>query len=329
MATNVSIVQWYFGNRSEQSEERLIEWIKYRDIEIEIIEAAYQQRKSEVYLDRYRIDFNSLLQYDRFNSAQQCPVKRQTDCRREDCLREERFFSPPPLTATPSYGSAQAWCPFLSAWQNTRAGKKTLLDFSSSIDACAEGILHEAACTASDSITEANWMVEQLQACEGKSRREIAKVCIHLYTRESFLYRVLNTALRDGDYSKLETMGPLCFLIRSYSHTSKAFIGTVYRGVDLSSATIASYKGAEGMWRTWPSFTSTSKNKMMAEIRGNTLFIITVANIQISSAVRAFDISDISQFPSEEEVLLPAGISFQVIKVDQSSRGKNIIEIKM
>ncbi len=28
------------------------------------------------------------------------------------------FFSQPSLTLSPSYGSAQAWCPFLSAWLN-------------------------------------------------------------------------------------------------------------------------------------------------------------------------------------------------------------------
>jgi hypothetical protein len=67
----------------------------------------------------------------------------------------------------------------------------------------------------------------------------------------------------------------------------------------------------------------------MAEIRGNTLFIITIANIQFSFPVRACDISDISQFPSEEEVLSPAGISFQIVRVVENPYQKNIIEIKI
>ena len=74
-------------------------------------------------------------------------------------------------------------------------------------------------------------MAEQLRACKTKPRREVSKVCIHLYTRESFLYHVLNTTLRDADYSKLDTLGPLCFLMRDYSRTCTEFIGTVYRGV--------------------------------------------------------------------------------------------------
>jgi hypothetical protein len=31
MTTDTGIVQWYYGNENKQSEERLIEWIKYRD----------------------------------------------------------------------------------------------------------------------------------------------------------------------------------------------------------------------------------------------------------------------------------------------------------
>jgi hypothetical protein len=118
MITDTGIVQWYYGNQDERSEERIIEWIKYRDIEMEIIEIAYQQSKSEVSLGKYRIDLNKSIQFNRADSTEQYPIKRQTDCRREDYLREERFFSQPSLTSSPSYGSAQAWCPFLSAWLN-------------------------------------------------------------------------------------------------------------------------------------------------------------------------------------------------------------------
>jgi len=87
MTTDTGIVQWYYGKQDERSEERIIEWIKYRDIEI-----AYQQSKSEVSLGKYRIDLNKSIQFNRADSTEQCPIKRQTDCRREDYLREERFF---------------------------------------------------------------------------------------------------------------------------------------------------------------------------------------------------------------------------------------------
>jgi hypothetical protein len=329
MATsNINTAFWYFKNGDPWSQESNVEWVKYRDIEMQIIEEAYQQRKSEVFLDKYRIDLKEFIQFNRADSSKQRPVKRQLGYKLEECLREERFCSPPPLASIPSYGKLQAWCPFLTEWHKTTAGKKALLDFPSSIDACIEGILEEAEKHQSNSKTEAQWMVEKLKVCKTQARREVSKVCIHLYTRESFLYHVLNTALRDMDQSKLNTLGPLCFLIRDHSRTCKEFVGTVYRGVELPFAIIQSYKQAIGSWRTWFSYTSTSKSRNMAEFRGNTLFIIEITNTKYCSQ-RAYDVTGISQFPEEEEVLLLAGVSFQVINVEQDQQQKYVINIKL
>jgi hypothetical protein len=327
--TDVNTAFWYFKSGDAWAQKSDSGWVKYRDIEMQIIEEAYQQGKTQVSLDKYRIDLKEFIQFMRADSTKQRPVRRHIGCQRQDCLREERFCSSPLLTSVPSYGKALAWCPFLTEWLKLPAGKKAILDFHSSIDACINGILQEATQHQSDSETEAQWMVEQLRACKTKPRRETSKVCLHLYTRESFLYHVLNTTLRDGDYSKLDTLGPLCFLMRHYSRTCIEFIGTVYRGVQLSPTTILSYKQAIGSWCTWPSYTSTSKNRHMAEFfEGNTLFIIEITNVKLS-AIRAYDVINISQFPNEEEVLLPAGISFQVISVEIDPQQKYVIQIKL
>jgi hypothetical protein len=170
-------------------------------------------------------------------------------------------------------------------------------------------------------------MVEQLRAWKTKARREVSKHCTHLYTRESCLYHVLNAALRDADYSKLNTLRPLCFLIRDHSRTCKEFVGTVYQGVQLPFATIQSYKQAIGTWCTWPSYISTSKNREMAQFRGNTLLIIEIIDAKPSTP-HVYDVEDISQFPNKEEVLIPARTSFQVINVEQDPQEKYIIKIK-
>ena len=323
-----SAVFWYFKGGDPWSIESNDEWIKYRDIEMQIIEEAYQQGKSEVLLDRYRIDFKELLQFNRADSSKQRPVRRQLGSEQQECLRETRFFSPAPLASTPSYGKLRAWCPFLTKWLESPAGKKALIDFSSAIDACINGILVEAKKHESNSETEANWMAEQLRACKTKSRREVSKTCIHLYTRESFLYHVLNTALRENDYSKVDTLGPVCFLIRDHSRTCKPFTGKVYRGMNLPYAAIESYKEAVGLWRTWPSYTSTSKNREMAVLLGNILLIVDIEDLK-PSAPRAYNVGEFSQFPSEEEVLLPAGILFRTISVEQNSQQKYIMKIKI
>ena len=238
------------------------------------------------------------------------------------------FFSTSSLTSTPPYGNTSSWCPFLTEWLRSPAGKKALFDFPSAIDACIDGILQEADHHQSNSNSEAQWMVEQLRACKTKTRHEVSKACIHLYTRESFLYRVLNTALRDTDYKKLDTLGPLCFLIRNYAHARTEFIGTVYRGVELSPTAIHSYKQAIGKWHTWPSYISTSKSRPMAQIRGNTLFIIEITNNKFNLTY-AYDVSEIYQFPNEEEVILLAGVYFLVVSVEQSLQEMHTIKIKV
>lgn len=244
-----------------------------------------------MFLDEYRIDFRAFIQYNQTDPTIQFSVKRQPNCHRAGCLREGRL--------------------------------------STAINCCAKGIAQEAAFLCENDQKKANEMAQELRAYKNKSRFEISKFCVHLYTRETFLYRTLNQALRDVDHSKVNTLGPFCFLLQSYTHGNNGFVGTVYRGVDLQPEMIALYKQAKGLIRTWPSFISTSKSQKLAEVYGNTLFIITIVNIKYCAPVNAYDVSDISDFPQEEEVLLPAGITFRVIKVEESPDGKTIIEIEI
>ena len=170
------------------------------------------------------------------------------------------------------------------------------------------------------------WMAEKLEECKTKAKHDATEFCVHLYTRESFLYKVLNMVLLNVDQSKLHTLGPFCFLIREYLRYRASFVGTVYRGVYLTSDHIRSYKKAVGTWRSWPSYTSTSKRREMSEIRGNTLFIIEIMDIELSPQ-RAFDLSAISQFP-DEEVLLLADVWFQIMSVEQDDQQEYTTQVE-
>ncbi len=331
-------VFWYYKSNvnpwpnTSKTDSDSIEWSKYRDIEIDLIEEAYQEKKSYILLDRYRIDFKHFIQIKLSDETKQRPVKRETDSTRKECLRENRFCSTLPLASIPStsssYGSADSWCPFLTAWFNTPSGKQVFINFSKCIEACAQGIVREAASHNSHSNAEAAYMAEKIRQCSGKSRIEISKQCIHFYTKDSFLYYVLNKALREQDYSKLETLGPLCYLIRNYSRLLQDYIGTVYRGLELKYTEIEAYKQHLGEWKTWPAYTSTSKDRQMAEMFGNALFIIEITDVKLSSP-RGYDIAHISSYPHEQEVLIPAGVSFQIVKVEQDLSQKYIIYLKV
>ena len=59
---------------------------------MQIIEEAFQQGKSHVLLDKYRIDLKEFIQFKRSNSSKQRPVRRQEGTDQQECIREDRFF---------------------------------------------------------------------------------------------------------------------------------------------------------------------------------------------------------------------------------------------
>jgi hypothetical protein len=333
--TKDEVVFWYYKCNSrpwpETANQDLIqeEWAKYRDIEIDIIEEAYQQGKSDALLDRYRIDLINFIQVRLDDDHKQRPIKREIGQNRKECLRENRFsYKLAVISTSPassSYGTFDSWCPFLKAWFETSKGKRAWLQLSSCIEASAQGIIKEG--RIHNSNAEAAYIAEKFRRCSGRSRREATELCMYLYTKDSFFYNAINTALRQCDLSKVDTLGSIAFLISNYSHTGNEFIGTIYRGVELTPSEIEEYKQAIGTWKTWPAYTSTSKNRTLAEMYGHTLFIIEITDTM--SAPRSFDISSLSYYPVEEEVLLPSGISFKIIDVNQISEERWIISIRI
>ncbi|CAF1550097.1 unnamed protein product [Adineta ricciae] len=329
-------VFWYYKSdinpwpNVTTDESKLVEWTKYRDIEIDLIEETYHEKKLFVLLDRYKIDFERFIQINLNDETKQRPVKREKGSIKKECLRENRFASTILFVSNPSssYNNADAWCPFLTAWFQTSRGQQAFLHFPKCVEACAQGIVQEAALHNSYSETEAKYMAKKLRQSSNKSCIELSEMCIRFYTKDSFLYYVLNKALREQDYSKLDTLGPFCYILRLYSRRLQNYIGTVYRGVELDFTTVEAYKKHVGEWKSWPAFTSTSKDRQMAEMFGNTLFIIEIADVKLSSP-RTYDISHISSYPHEEEILLPAGISFQILKVEQDPTQKYIIHLKV
>lgn len=240
---------WYYRSEinpwlnTSENQSNSENWTRYRDIEIDFIEEAYQENRPYVILDRYKIDFKHIIQINLNDETKQRPVKRETDFSRTGCLRENRFSSALfTISSSSCYGNYDSWCPFLTAWLESSSGKQAFIEFSKCIEDCAQGIVKEAALHDSHSSTEAIYMAEKIRQHATKSRIEADKLCIHFYTKDSFLYYVLNKALRENDLSKLDTLGPLCYLIHIYSRISKDYIGKVYRGVQFTEVEIESYK---------------------------------------------------------------------------------------
>lgn len=167
-------------------------------------------------------------------------------------------------------------------------------------------------------------MSEQMRSC--KDQEEILKCAIHLYTRDSFLYKLVNSTLRNDDLTKIDTLGPFCYLLREhlfYADKSKEKL-TVYRGTNLTDEMVEEYRRAIGKWIQWPAFTSTTKSQQVAEMyEGNALFIMKIVGSYYTR-----DISSLSQFQDEEEVLLTAHLHFKIDEVTSDPiSGKHLIKM--
>jgi hypothetical protein len=144
-----------------------------------------------------------------------------------------------------------------------------------------------------------------------------------LYTAESFLYKLINSSLRNNDMSKVDTLGPFCYLLYHRLRLDRVRGDQLlYRGTTLSIEMLNEYKQAVGKEIVWLPFTSTSKERRVAEVyRGNTLFIISSKDTWRPQN----DISKLSYYPDEQEVLLSPLYSFTFDRVELDSTSEKYL----
>ena len=157
-------------------------------------------------------------------------------------------------------------------------------------------------------------LVEELESVDADNDVLVGLRCLHLYTRASFLSRTVNRFLRTGDLDKISTLGPFCKMLYKQFDKYPTVIDSlkVYRGAHLRLSTVLRYKRAikKGL-RQWSGFTSATKSINVARIfRGNCLFVIRLK--EVHGYGRILDISKLSQFDEEEEVLFRPGVEYTV-----------------
>jgi hypothetical protein len=162
---------------------------------------------------------------------------------------------------------------------------------------------------------EAEYLAKNLLDMQDKSEKMILIRCIYFYTMDTFLYKLVNSVLRENDKTKVDTIAPFCYFLTEaiWSDTlaDERFYGIVYRGIDIPSKAIGYYEELIGKHKCWYGFTSTSKDRGPAERFGNSLFIIDITR------TGGLTISKYSEFPDEDEVILPPGTIFRIDKVVQ------------
>ncbi len=188
---------------------------------------------------------------------------------------------------------------------------------STCISAVIDGIRHEGLLQKKH--TEVEKVVQLLEQIPKNDTDLIGLRCIYLYTRDSFIYRVLNTFLRDQDFSKVPTLGPFFKIL--YLQFSKYRLEPneaeslmVYRGTKLNSSELRAFRRGTGKKSFyWLQFLSTSKNLEVAKMYEKNAFFIIRLN-KLYGDGRAMQIPKLSQFEEELEVLLRPGVEFSIDK---------------
>jgi hypothetical protein len=171
--------------------------------------------------------------------------------------------------------------------------------------------------------TDAQKMIAGLRERKEYGERAILEYCVNLYTQSSFLFRAFHQDLGDYyalDAGKLANYERLLSLyVESYG---KSHIGTVYRGAMLNDERLKLHVGSD-YYTAWYSNTylSTSKCRQVAEMFGNTLMIIEIDEVSDNKG-KSVDVSELSVFPEEEEVLLTP--EYMLFKVKQPEFDSNL-----
>ena len=178
---------------------------------------------------------------------------------------------------------------------------------------------------------------EELQLIEEFERTYTRSDTIRWYTKQCFIYRLCNKALRTEDIELLYLfryyIQDLCKRIKSEyqifrnNHLDEPII-KLYRGLKLTKDEIEKYRTNIGSLISTNGFLSTSRNYDLAlafALKTSkrsidvlpTLFIIE-ADVRLDHAVFA-DISSLSIYPEEEEILFDIGCAFKIteVKFDQ------------
>ncbi|CAF3664220.1 unnamed protein product [Adineta steineri] len=300
---------WYY-NSGDSSD---VSWNPFSDIDNEIIEDGFCKNEKRLELDDYYIDLDKSILIDKQNSSIQKSIKRCIRQSHETPLRSERFYTTQKLVKSCNNNDLNDRR-FINEWKR----RYTKMSIDDKLEQAANGIIKEGMQLGKQ--IEAEWIAQQLRSVKSKSNVEMEKCIILLYTHESFLYRLINTTLRENDQSKIDNLGAFAELLSkcdcSSSMDQLGYAGELYRGAQLDEQTIESYRQSVGQTKTWDAFSSTSKNRKKAESFGNVLFII---NRDKSTRYRfsGMDISSISHYPEEEEVLIRAARNFTIEKFER------------
>ncbi|CAF3677388.1 unnamed protein product [Rotaria sp. Silwood1] len=331
------------------------EWTDYPADISKQIECAYQSGFPEIHFQTgYRIDFKHKLQINSIDSSQQRPIRREcgvndqaivtTKSNHDEVSRLEDRLDLPLESDNVIEDTHYQGSRFIMDWLVTVFQSPSNVTFNRIFNLLTEGIQKEGQMHGEPRLRE---IIERLRqvaddpsTCSDSKRMKILReVCITLYTENTFLYRKINEVLRSNNLTKMETMGPYCFLVYDYIgrkstdnvsklhrlcqtlHLKRRNKTIVYRGDTVSSKKLDEYRQAVGNKKKcfkWLCFVSTSTDINVASSFGkNVLYEIDLGRYRWTDQFA--DISSLSIFQKEDEILLRPGVRFCIDKVERQS----------
>ena len=177
----------------------------------------------------------------------------------------------------------------------------------------------------------------ELQSIDEFEKSYTSQDCIKWYTRETFVYKMVNKALRTEDVQQLHTfrffIADLSSAlarqhVRNVEEPDNDVITTVYRGVRVTLSELEEFRLNEGKLISINGYLSTSRSRSVAiqftggdKKRSDTvpvLFEIECRNEEGKRCIFA-DIAEFSNFPEEQEVLFDLGTVLQVETVSEEA----------
>lgn len=178
------------------------------------------------------------------------------------------------------------------------------------------------------SLEDAGYSSQAFQIKTATTELDLNNAIIEQYTSSENLYRDANLLLRDGhsgrDIGK-DSLTPWILQLNAAIRTRDEYMKVSYRGAKFTREEIKLYN--PGDMFIWAPFTSASKSKESC-LAGNVLFEFHPTSPLSEYGKRApRDISEVSMFPEEEEVLFPICCAFRVTSKESVGAGQTLIRL--
>jgi tetratricopeptide (TPR) repeat protein len=186
----------------------------------------------------------------------------------------------------------------------------------------------------------------QMKYVDELERKYLDETPIWWYTRDCFLYLMLNRALRTTDVDIIIKMGFFIGDLHRHieelhkeqlgSHlTSKTFV--VYRGQGLSSTDFDQLMNTKGGLLSFNNFLSTSKDRAVSFALADSnqdnpdfVGILFIMTIEPSKSTTPFaSINDVSFFQTEDEVLFSMHTVFRIGKIESMGENPRLFQVDL